>query len=162
MKFTQEQVREWFDYDPSGKLLWKVKASRKTLVGSPAGSKGTNGYTNVVVRHQQAYLHRLIWLWHYGTVPKVLDHIDGDPTNNRVENLRPATQQQNTFNSSTKRKNSELPRNVFWDKSKSKWTVALSRGGKTLLRKRFDDLELAELVAYEARLKFFGEFACHV
>ena len=159
---TQDQVREWFDYDPSGKLLWKIKASKKTVVGTPAGSKNRMGYTNVVFNHQQAYLHRLIWLWHNGSVPKVLDHIDGDPTNNRIENLRPATQQQNTFNSRTKHKDLTVPKNVYWDKSKRKWAVSISKGGKCLLRKRFADLELAELVAYEARIKFFGEFACHV
>ena len=43
--------------------------------------------------------HRAVWLYTYGEVPKELDHIDGDPTNNRISNLRAVTSRENNLNS---------------------------------------------------------------
>ena len=52
---------------------------------------------NGVIVHCQ--YHRAVWLYTYGEVAKVLDHIDGDPTNNRISNLRAVTGSENNLNS---------------------------------------------------------------
>ncbi len=51
---------------------------------------------NGIVVH--CYYHHAVWLYNYGDLPEMLDHIDGDPTNNRVSNLRAVTSRENSLN----------------------------------------------------------------
>ena len=54
-------------------------------------------YINGILVH--CYYHHAVWLYNYGDLPEILDHIDGDPTNNRISNLRAVTRSENMLNS---------------------------------------------------------------
>ena len=54
-------------------------------------------YINGILVH--CYYHHAVWLYNYGDLPEILDHIDGDPTNNRISNLRAVTSRENNLNS---------------------------------------------------------------
>ena len=54
-------------------------------------------YINGILVH--CYYHHAVWLYTYGEPPNELDHIDGDPTNNRISNLRAVTGSENKLNS---------------------------------------------------------------
>ena len=54
-------------------------------------------YINGILVH--CYYHHAVWLYNYGDLPEILDHIDGDPTNNRISNLRAVTRSENNLNS---------------------------------------------------------------
>ena len=54
-------------------------------------------YINGILVH--CYYHHAVWLYNYGDLPEMLDHIDGDPTNNRISNLRAVTSRENNLNS---------------------------------------------------------------
>lgn len=98
---------------------------------------------------------------HHGYLPDVIDHIDGDILNNKIENLRPATHTQNMRNTKLSSRNNSGVKGVNWDKKSNKWRVHISVDGKTKTFGRFKDMELAELIAIEARDKYYGEFARH-
>jgi HNH endonuclease len=83
----------------------------RVMVGAVAGSDSGNGYYKIQVFGQKCYAHRLAWLFTYGRWPAdYLDHIDCDPGNNRIANLREASQSENQQNRHTayRRNNSGL------------------------------------------------------
>lgn len=95
---------EHFIYEPeSGNL---IKASRGPG-GRYSGSVKSDGkYRDVVVDGKHYLAHRIIWEMHYGDIPDgaVIDHIDGNGLNNRLDNLRLVTKSGN-------QRNRRMPRN---------------------------------------------------
>lgn len=72
-------------------------------LGDLISRKDKDGYIYVlftIKKHAYKIMgHRYAWFLHYGELPKnVIDHIDGNSSNNKIENLRDVTHQQNTFN----------------------------------------------------------------
>jgi hypothetical protein len=80
---------------------------------------------------------------------------------NKISNLREATYQENSENYKTPKTNKSGVKNVSWYKSLNKWVVSISIRKTKKTVGYYDDLELAELVAIEARNKYRGEFANH-
>ena len=81
----------------------------------------------------------------YGDMADIVDHVDGNTRNNRVENLRAANYAGNAQNARKRVDNSSGVKNVSWHKRISKWGVSLSIQGKIRHFGYFDDLELAAL-----------------
>lgn len=154
-----KKLRDIFDYK-DGNLLWKIvrKGVNKDKI---AGYTRPDGYRTTRVDGKSYLVHRLVFMYHNGFMPSVIDHIDGDPRNNKIENLRECTMAQNTANSKRKRTNLSGVKHVRWNKSCSKWQVIMQINGKQRHVGVYKDLELAELVAIEARNKYHGEFARH-
>ena len=100
---TQEYLLQVFDYI-DGKLFWKDDYSKNNAFsGKPTGTcKDKNGYGKVTLRilGKKHYfrVHRLIFMYHHGYMPEKIDHIDRNTSNNKIENLRPATSSQNQWN----------------------------------------------------------------
>lgn len=93
---TSEYLKELFTYS-DGKLYYK-KPRRKIKVGNLAGNLDRYGYLRTCIDGKDYRVHRLIWLYLYGELPVYIDHINGDRMDNRPENLRVCTKQENTFN----------------------------------------------------------------
>jgi hypothetical protein len=125
------------------------------------GSANPDGYVNIGYKRRYLSAHRLVFLLHHGYMPEVVDHIDGNPSNNKINNLRAATKSTNAFNRHARIDNKIGIKNVCWSKAHKKWVVNININKKKTQFGYFKDLELAELVATEARNKFHGEFARH-
>ena len=93
-----------------------------------------------------ASAHRVLWKMAYGTEPELIDHINGDPSDNRIENLRCATPAQNSANSSRSIANRSGCCGVSWSKQKRKWWVKIRREFIGL----YDDLDEAVRARKEA------------
>jgi hypothetical protein len=157
---TQEYLREIFDYK-DGNLYWK-KPKRSDLLGKIAGGiDPTTKYFNVKIDNKKYKNHRLIFLYHYGFLPKCLDHIDGNPQNNCIENLRKATYLQNSYNTKLPSTNKSGVKGVCWDKIRKKWVARVSFQYKEHFIGHFDKLDKAKVAIIEARNKLHGEFARH-
>ena len=101
MEPTQEYLRERFTYDEeAGVLIWRTHLRTARYVGKVAGCRNTDGYLRINLNKKSHVTHRLIWVYLNGEIPEGLeiDHIDGDKTNNRIDNLRLATRTQNRWN----------------------------------------------------------------
>lgn len=95
---TQEYLREYFDYREDGNLVRRKTAGPSTKEGAVVGLINKMGRSRFKVLGKLQSLHRMIFLWHTGELPKMLDHIDRDVLNNRIENLRICTTSQNNRN----------------------------------------------------------------
>lgn len=102
---TSQRLRELFHYDPdSGVFVRRVRTSPKAPAGSIAGTKAVNTYVLICVDGVQFFAHRLAWCYVHGNEPaQVIDHIDGNPANNRIDNLRDVAQSVNVENKTTTR-----------------------------------------------------------
>ena len=122
-------------------------------------SVGKKPYSKIRVNYKEYGVHVVIFALHHGYIPETVDHIDGNPLNNHIDNLRAATNQQNLWNQ--KRASSSGVKNVSFHKASGKWQVRIRSLKKRIFCGLFEDIELAELVAIEARNKYHGEFANH-
>jgi hypothetical protein len=159
---TQEYLKSILDYDlDTGIFTWKVNKAQRTKIGDIAGWIA-DGYRKIEINGKNYNAHRLAWLYVYGEMPKnLVDHIDCDRSNNKISNLRESTHQTNSENYKTPKTNNSGVKNVSWYKSLNKWVVSMSIKKTKKTIGYYDDLELAELVAIEARNKYRGEFANH-
>jgi hypothetical protein len=157
---TKEFLHNIFDYC-DGKIFWKAKLSSKTHIGTRAGCLSSDGYRYVGINKKRYSEHRIIFLMEKGYLPKLVDHIDNNPLNNKIENLREATNFQNSQNAKLAKTNTSGFKGVFWHKINKKWLVSLKIQGKNKHFGYFKDLELAALVVQEARNKYHGSFANH-
>ena len=131
---TQERLKELFDYQ-DGQLIRKTNRGRgvdgnRWKVGTILGSKLDYGYYGASVDFKSYKLHRLVWLWHKGYLPKLqIDHIDGNPSNNSIENLREVTPSQNMQNQRKPRANNKLGFQGVY-KVKNRYRAVVTTNGK--------------------------------
>ena len=89
-----EELNRLFEYK-DGQLIWKTAPSRRTKVGDVAGTTHHTGYIMICLNYKDYLAHRLIYKMFTGEEPESLDHINAIKSDNRIENLRPITHQQN-------------------------------------------------------------------
>lgn len=142
---TQERLKELFDYDPeTGNLIWKVARSNVKVGDVAGGAIDKRGYWHIGVDGRLYKAHRLVWLWHHGKWPDhQIDHIDRDPANNRIENLRDVSNVVNQLNRRD-RSNKTGFAGVF--KRRNKFRAQLCVFGKDVRLGTFDTPEEAHHV----------------
>ena len=153
---TQEYVKTLFDYK-NGHLYWKISRSPRVKIGQEAGCK--SDYRLVRLGNKTYGTHVLVWTMYYGFPSTGVDHKNRNPLDNRIENLRLANKSQNGLNRPKQANNTSGYKNVSWFKPKQKWRVRLNLMGKEIHIGYFDNLELADLVAQEARDKYHCDYA---
>lgn len=119
------EVRDLFDYDhESGKLLRK-----RTSVGGhrrQTRRQCGDGYITIKVKKARHLEHRLVWAWHHGSWPtRVIDHINRDKTDNRIENLRDVPNWVNLHNRGANKNNRSGHRGVRFNSKTGKWRVEI-------------------------------------
>lgn len=156
---TQNKIKELFEYR-DGKLYWVVSLYRQPCIGKIAGTKNGNGYMQVRVNGKIVLQHRVIFLYHHGYLPKFIDHIDHDRTNNRIENLRPATPRENQSNRRVGKNNTSGFTGVSWDRINKKFEATSRLNGKKINLGRYATAkEASEVYIAWNRSHFFKESA---
>ena len=160
MSLTQKEAHRLFEYK-DGVLFWKErpKHSRKSKDDMTAGTITTGGYLKLTIKQKKFYVHQVIFLMQHGHIPKLVDHVDGNPSNNRIENLRESSKSLNACNSKTRSDNRSGHKGVVWSKACSKWAAKIQFKKHSLHLGVFEDFELACLVSDEARILYHGEHA---
>lgn len=164
---SAEELREILHYDPiSGHLTWRKKTTKsgRDRTGKIAGHKSRQGYVYLnrgAGRYWSA--HRVIWKIIYGVdAPIEIDHINGVRDDNRIENLRLASIQENKMNR-LKRKDSTSPyKGVRFDDSRGggrkPWRARITRNYEITDLGRFDTPEEARDAYMAASVIIHGEF----
>lgn len=108
----KNRLNELYTFDLDAGLI----ISRKT--GRPAGSKMKEGYLQISVDGRKLYVHRVIFFMKHGYLPKLIDHINMDRVDNRIENLRELTHSQNLLNRNG-------PKGIYFNKKNGKWAAQI-------------------------------------
>ena len=126
---TQKELKELLHYDPgTGVFVWKniITANQKKN-GDVAGGYDDKGYIKIRINYKHYLAHRLAWLYVYGEWPsKHLDHINRNPSDNRISNLREATHLENNKNASKRKDNTSGYKGVNWHARNKKWIAPRS------------------------------------
>lgn len=159
---TQSDLKRILDYDPvTGAFAWAAGVkSKKVKCGHPAGHIGHKGYQFIKVAGVRYPAHRLAWLYCYGEWPRPeTDHINGDPADNRIANLRIATTRENQGNQKKRSDNRSGYKGVYWASDKCRWLARIKDRGRTRYLGAFDTPEEAHAAYVAASAKVFGEYA---
>jgi hypothetical protein len=160
MNISQEELNSILAYDPlTGILIWKDNRSNM-IKGSIAGSVNSAGYKTITINSKTFRVQRIIWIMMFGYIPNdfFIDHVNGNKIDNRLENLRLATNSQNQQNRPAPKNNSSGYRGVTWHKQMNKWMARISHHGKRKLIGFFDSAE----DAYKAYKNEAKEIFTHI
>ena len=140
----EAMIFERLAYTPiDGKVWWIQHPRRTTANGTEAGNMMQNGYRKLKFCGKQYLVHRVAWLLHHGVWPiGDIDHIDGNPSNNKIENLRDVPHNLNIQNrKSATAKNKTGFLGVV--KRRNKYAAQFHRNGKQIYLGLFSTAELA-------------------
>lgn len=162
---TQERVKELFRYD-NGVLYWRKKGrGRKACL--TAGARSGCGAVHIEIKIdgvKKIYKrYSLVFLYHFGRMPKMLDHINRKRDDDRIENLRECEHWQNSSNK-TYSKKSPLPKGVREIKCKKprfgRYHVKISHRGRYFNLGYYNTIREAALAYNKKAIELCGEFAC--
>lgn len=158
-----ELVRDLLDYDPvTGLLHWRKNRNGfgGIKAGDVAGRRDRYGYIIVKIAGRRYRAHHVIWLHVNGVwPPSRLDHKNRVSDANQIENLRPASGQQNSANTGAHRDSLSGIKGVSWNKQRQKWNAKICVGGKRIHLGSFFIKEDAASAYREASLKHHGEYS---
>lgn len=138
--FNQDDLKKCLKYEiKTGEFKWIIRISKKVKVGDTAGTFDKKGYCRIAIKGIRYQAHRLAWLYIYGHFPKeYIDHIDGNPRNNRIENLRECTLAENSQNIRAHIDAFSKYVGVSWYKRYGKWRAKIQLNGKEKCLGYFD------------------------
>ena len=157
VELCQLQLKSVLSFNPeTGVFIWTINAK----AGRPGCAAGSlrNGY-GVIRIHNKMYLaHRLAWLYVHGHMPERIDHINGDRSDNRIDNLRIADASQNGANKRRPENNTSGAKGVKKIAS-GKYAAILGVRGEKKWVGTFNSLQEASDAYLAAAKGSFGEFA---
>jgi len=159
---SHTKLKELLYYHPeSGDFVWLVRTGSRIKVGDQAGTSLSGaGYRQIKIDGKNYQAHRLAWLYEHGAFPPdQIDHINGIKTDNRLENLRPATSSENRWNCPKPANNTSGVKGVVWYKPTGKWHARIMYSGVMKHLGYFHNLADAAAAYATASAKYHGEFA---
>jgi len=165
LESDQEYLKETFNYNPFTGLFYKL--SDPLII---AGHSHPKGYVQICIKGKSYLAHRLAWLYTKGRWPKdQIDHINCIKSDNRIENLREATNTENHQNKSLQSNNKSGFKGVHYAVNKDRWVayIKIPKGhediGKRITNRihlgSFKTKDAAIKVRREAELKYYKDFA---
>lgn len=156
---TQDEIRAMFEYEPATGLLRRKVGGRKPYPWHGAGKD--RRYLAHCRGARSIYLHQAVWLYHHGYVPAMLDHVNGDTRDNRIENLRECTNAQNQYNVPRKSNNTHGHKGVVFHRARRSrpWQAKIVVSGKGISLGYHATKEEAAAAYAAGAAKYAGEFA---
>ena len=154
---NQDTLKGVLIYTPdTGEFTWRPAVCNIKKANSLAGYKATNGYTCIAYKSTYYYAHRLAWVYVYGAIPEgaTIDHINGNKSDNRLENLRLATRAEQSQNTSLYKGNTSGYTGVTWHKKDKKWMAQIRVDGKSIYLGEYTSIEAANEAYKQAKQQY--------
>jgi hypothetical protein len=158
---TIDRLHELLSYDPAtGIFRWNQRMSNYCHAGRVAGHVNPHGYRAIAIDRCMYLAHRLAWFYVRGEWPiRDIDHINSDKLDNRICNLRIATESQNGGNSRLSKRNTSGFKGVYWNNDMQKWHAQIHVKRRRIHLGLFHTPQEAGDSYKKAALRYFGEFA---
>ncbi|EBW7358876.1 HNH endonuclease [Salmonella enterica subsp. enterica serovar Ibadan] len=157
-----DELRQMIYYE-DGNLYWYPQYHKYRRTEKPIGSVNKDGYrrTRITIDkvHRDYQIHRLVWWLINDEWPDYLDHLNNNRLDNRIENLRTATKQQNAFNRRPKYNNPLGLLGVEKQRNSKLYKVRIYVDGNNVEFTGYKTKEAAALARDLASIIFFGDFA---
>lgn len=176
-RLSADAVRKLLDYNPeTGEFHWKARTPEMfdgsshssshncskwnaRYAGELAGSQRSDGYIQIQINGGRVMAHRLAWLLMIDEWPDhEIDHIDGEPSNNRFSNLRAATRSENGRNT-RRRADSRSGVKGVRHRSRNCWSSEICINGERIYLGYFDNIDEARKAYAAAARELHGDFA---
>jgi hypothetical protein len=156
---TPQRLRQLLDYDPqTGIFRWKVSRGRFARPGGIAGTDSHAGYMVITVDRNRVYAHRLAWFYAHGEWPEYIDHINHNPSDNRLCNLRAVDNPQNMHNlNGPPRHNTSGVIGVSRHSTNMAWVAEIWVRGKKKYLGSFRDFDEAVAARKSAEVCYYEE-----
>lgn len=157
-------ISDYLNYDEqTGIFRWKAVPPGnigKLKLGAIAGWL-QRGYRLIGLDGKRYYAHDIAWFFVHGRWPKRrLDHKNRIKDDNRIDNLREATKQQNAANSKIRSDNTSGFKGVTFNRRVGRWVAQIHVNGKGIGLGYFAAKEDAARAYDTAAVKHFGVYAC--
>jgi hypothetical protein len=158
-RVTRARLRALLRYDrETGEFHWLKRMNGRIRAGDLAGTLTEEGYRRIWIEGRHYRAHRLAWLYITGEwCPLLIDHRDGNPSNNRWNNLRRATSSQSNANRRVPRNNACGLKGVSQDRGR--WRARIHKNGQKHHLGIFPTPQAAHAAYAKAARQLFGEFA---
>lgn len=135
------RIEDLLRYDSeTGHVFWKVSRRNGTLAGSRAGTLSANRYRYILAMGKKITEHRIAWYLYHGEWPDgQIDHINGIRDDNRIENLRDVSRQQNGMNQKLPTRSSSGIMGVYYRPDRNKYVANIMFKGKSYNLGHFTD-----------------------
>lgn len=158
---TPEEAQDTFRYDPeTGEVYWKERKQGRKF--GPIGTHDRDGYLVIWMneRKNRYPVHRIAWVIARGKWPDdQIDHINGVKDDNRLSNLREATNAENMRNVGKQSHNTSGLKGVSWHKRTKKWRADIKENGKRIWLGLYDCPAAASFLYQINADKIHGKFA---
>ena len=135
--YWRERPREFFKTDIDCRR-WNAKHSGKEAFTA----QNVGGYLRGMIFRQVFFAHRVILALSMGEWPTgQIDHVNGDTSDNRIDNLRDVTPSENARNRRIRADSASGVNGVSWRKNRGKWTAYISHGGRLCYLGLFSDIQ---------------------
>lgn len=156
---TYERACELFSYDSSTGFLSRKRAIQGARAGV-VGSSRYGAYRSVHVDGRSYMVHRVIWLMVYGVWPSdLIDHINGNPNDNSLSNLRAATHSQNMQNAKRSKNNTSGFKGVSFIRKAGRYQATIQVDRRSYNLGHFLNPESAHAAYVSAAKRLHGSFA---
>jgi hypothetical protein len=157
---TQSRLKQLVSYDRDTGFFYARTSRGGLQAGQQVGWLNGRGYNHIMLDGVAYRSCRLAWLYVHGSWPAgMIDHINGNRTDDRISNLRDCTNAENARNSKISKRNTSGVKGVAWHQGMGKWAASIRVDRKLLHLGYFVDIEDAARVRREAELTYFGDFA---
>ncbi len=171
---SPEYIRSLLDYNPeTGEFVWRERKIREEyhcsridkgwntrFAGKKIPAQWVHGGLRIGLHCKNYVAHRIAWLIYYGEWPSQdIDHINGNPMDNRIVNLRLATDSENLCNQKKRIDNTSGVKGVSWSKKENKWYAYINKDKKMTGLGRFVSFDDAVAARMAAEKQYHGSFA---
>lgn len=168
MKEIPKNIGEYVEYDETSStgIRWikLYRCKNQKSIGDEAGSRNKKGYYILGFNNRLYFVHRIVFFLHYNNCPNIIDHIDNNPSNNKIENLRAANKSENQHNRKINKNNKSGCKglNILTSTSgKEYWHCKINNKYAYFRKDSPNSRQLAEQWLIDNRENLHGNFTNH-